>query len=275
MQSSDQQNAGAAHRETNVGARVESSMTSKATTGSSVSLGAVVTAPPMSPAAISSGQETPAASPAQQIAQILSVRAGGGSSALPPGAGSDRFGHVLPRASGEPASARKPEPSGTSPGQNDEVREVFEKLVRNIRLNAGTRNSTARIRLSPPELGQVRVEVKLRDENLSLRIHAETPEAREVLGERLESLRAALQQHGLVAERIELIHERPIWHGPMSGDAGLHTGTNAGADDRRTPDSAGEREDHTQGESRLSAGDLESAANELGPVQKARLDIRV
>jgi flagellar hook-length control protein FliK len=139
----------------------------------------------------------------------------------------------------------------------------------------GERQSTARIRLSPPELGHVRVDLRLRDSRVDLRVHAERPEARELLAERLHMLRSALEQHGLVTDRLELTDGRS-----NTGDAATaERGGAAWADasgrheprDGTDPHRRSVPNDDPPGE----AGAAEPAWGEREPAQDARLDIRI
>jgi flagellar hook-length control protein FliK len=97
------------------------------------------------------------------------------------------------------------------PGRPEQAREApeaprttFDRLVRSIRINQGQRESTARLQLEPPELGRVRIDVRLVNQRMQLSIQTETRDAREVLGSRLEALRSALAAHGVVIEKIDL-----------------------------------------------------------------------
>jgi flagellar hook-length control protein FliK len=69
---------------------------------------------------------------------------------------------------------------------------------------AAERGGPLRLRLSPPELGSLRLEVQLRDGTLQARIEAETPEARGLLLEQLPALRERLAQQQVRLERFDV-----------------------------------------------------------------------
>jgi len=145
---------------------------------------------------------------ARQIGQLLSTKLKG-----------PTVTHAIDGSAGVRGEAKSARPTASnivsnkaaptrSPGQSEAARTAFDRLVRNIRMNLGTKQSTARLRLHPPELGHVRVDVKMVDSRIDVRVHAEDPGARELIGERLEVLRSALRDHGLIAERVELVEPR-------------------------------------------------------------------
>lgn len=101
---------------------------------------------------------------------------------------------VGPRGSrGEPGD-------GLSPA--DRVR--FVQRVARAFETAAERGGPLRLRLSPPELGSLRLEVQLRDGTLQAHIEAETPEARGLLLEQLPALRERLAQQQVRLERFDV-----------------------------------------------------------------------
>ena len=66
-----------------------------------------------------------------------------------------------------------------------------------------------RIRLHPPELGALQIEVSVRDGVLTARLEVQTPSTRQVILENMSLLRDALSQNGMAVERIsvQLAHE--------------------------------------------------------------------
>lgn len=146
------------------------------------------------------------ASPGEQapLAQLIgrSLASGGDNGAA---LRADRAGMTADRVSmpankGDAATAKTQDKSAAtdSPDDAEEAPETdFERMVRSIRLHQGSHRSQASIELDPPELGRVRVEAQLTGQRLELQIHTETPEARQVLSERIAELRDALQQQGL------------------------------------------------------------------------------
>ena len=66
-----------------------------------------------------------------------------------------------------------------------------------------------RIRLHPPELGALQIEISARDGVLTARLEVQTPSTRQVILENMSLLRDALSQNGMAVERIsvQLAHE--------------------------------------------------------------------
>lgn len=84
----------------------------------------------------------------------------------------------------------------------DQLR-LIQRVARALEA-APQRGGLLRLRLRPPELGALRLDVSLRDGNLSARIEAETHTARTVLLEHLPQLRERLAEHGLRIEQFEV-----------------------------------------------------------------------
>jgi flagellar hook-length control protein FliK len=84
--------------------------------------------------------------------------------------------------------------------------------------SAQERGGEIRLRLSPPELGALRVEVSMQDQGLVARVEAETAEARAVLMEHLPVLRERLAEQGLKLERFEVDLSQRQPEGQTSGD---------------------------------------------------------
>ena len=90
----------------------------------------------------------------------------------------------------------------SSVSQADRVR-LVERVARAVK-TAEQRGGDLKIRLSPPELGSLRLQVKLSDGTLSARIEAETPEARQVLLDNLPLLRERLAEQNIRVERFDV-----------------------------------------------------------------------
>src|SRR5262249_37776493 len=69
------------------------------------------------------------------------------------------------------------EPTGPS-GLSDAERTRFVQRVSRAMQSAGESEGTLRLRLSPPELGSVRLEVSVKDGVMSARLETETPAAK-------------------------------------------------------------------------------------------------
>lgn len=69
---------------------------------------------------------------------------------------------------------------------------------------ANARDGDLRIRLSPPELGSLRLELKVQEGVMSARIETETPEARAILIDNLSSLRERLAEQNMKIDRFDV-----------------------------------------------------------------------
>lgn len=87
-------------------------------------------------------------------------------------------------------------------------KEAIDRIVRVTQATTGQRQSQVRLQLEPPELGQIRIDVKITQGTLSISIQAETAAAKELLESRFEGLRQGLANHGLNVGRfdVELRH---------------------------------------------------------------------
>lgn len=111
-----------------------------------------------------------------------------------------RPSYAAPREQQDPAG-RSSGASGTGPTR----RADFEQLVRLVRMNLGNRDSSATLRLDPPELGRIKVDVRMSADVLHLRVEVDNPHARELLSERVEHLSEALRAHDIRMERFEIV----------------------------------------------------------------------
>jgi hypothetical protein len=96
--------------------------------------------------------------------------------------------------------------STTGSGRSDRVTEPtpFYQLVRSIRLRTGDKISSARMQLDPPELGRMRVDVRVVGDRAEIQVRTETPEAAYRLHGRAIELKAALEQHGIRVDRFDV-----------------------------------------------------------------------
>ncbi len=171
-----------------------------------------------------------------------------------------------------PAPARSGEPRMTeSPSRRPEEVEIkeasaFERLVRSIRLQTGLRSSSARLQLHPPELGRVRVDVRLAGERVEIDVRTETEAARETLSHRADELKTALEHHGIHVDRLDVaVHAPPDPHHGLAGYDAQRNPSGRGSSSRSR---GGERED---GGATAMSGDTPVSE----AVAEARLDIRV
>jgi len=143
---------------------------------------------------------------------------------------------------------------------------LVEHVVRVVRASVGRGQWQAQIRLHPPELGRIRLDVNVRQDVLNMRIVAETAEARELISARVDQLRESLQQHGITVDRIDVEPRRA----PAS-DA-----SQSGANDasRQGFGAGGEQQGGGQGFSFTWEGS-QGAGDEVGEGRAGELDSEV
>jgi flagellar hook-length control protein FliK len=108
---------------------------------------------------------------------------------------------------GEPANAAE-RTTPARPGKSDTMSHVdrarFVQRVSRAFHAIGEDGGQIRLRLSPPELGSLRLEVTLRDGVMTARLEAETVAAHTVLSESLPQLRERLAEQGIQVERFDI-----------------------------------------------------------------------
>jgi flagellar hook-length control protein FliK len=89
-------------------------------------------------------------------------------------------------------------------GQSDAERVRFVQRVARAFQAAGEQGGKVTLRLNPPELGSVRLEVTIRDGVLRAHLEAETTAARQALLENLPALRERLAEQDVKIERFDV-----------------------------------------------------------------------
>jgi len=141
-------------------------------------------------AEIHAARETqqPATTPSQQV-QVV-VEAGG---QLPiASAQQQASAQQLPIAGAEAAQART----------EAEPPQAISGVKRGLATLAQQRGGTLQMRLDPPSLGTVRMEVAMSEGRVRVQIHAANESARALLSGHLDVLRTALEEGGLAVERL-------------------------------------------------------------------------
>jgi flagellar hook-length control protein FliK len=105
-----------------------------------------------------------------------------------------------------PAEMRPADSSHAAPTAPDIEIDSARLLHRVARAfaSAAEQHGPVTIRLSPPELGLLRLEARVEDGLLTARLQAETPEAQAVILENLSSLRERLADQGVRIERFDV-----------------------------------------------------------------------
>jgi flagellar hook-length control protein FliK len=143
--------------------------------------------------------------------------------ARPGGTAGSKAGGPAPAGAG---SARSPTKAGASPAvkanaaraaQNTTADANIERIVRVVRSHMSARHSHTVLRLDPPELGSLRLQMDLRGVALTLRIDTTTELAHRLLSDDVDKLRHGLESSGIQLERVEV---RPPAQPPQPGEHG-------------------------------------------------------
>ena len=133
---------------------------------------------------------------------------------------------------------------------------------------AQQRDGRVQVRLSPPELGALRIELTMQHGVLSARLEAETPAARNLLLDNLPALRERLAQQDVRIDRFDVDVRRD-----GGGSAGSGQQQN-GAQDRQAQDPLW-RQALQRPDRGVAATKLPAPSRRNGPTTDAALDVRV
>ncbi len=162
-------------------------------------------------AKVTDNTATKQASPAQRIGQML---AGNTANQVTRATGSELQTQVVREQTSKAetqSQAAKARSNGQAQGRastdgpEQTKRSEFENLVKSIRMNRGTKSSSATIRLNPPELGKMKIHAQMSDDVLRVRVEATSSMARNLLTERSGELLAALHERGIEVDRFEVV----------------------------------------------------------------------
>ena len=91
-------------------------------------------------------------------------------------------------------------PSGvTVPGET-----VVDQMIAHFSVNKRLESGIVNLKLNPQELGELRMEIKITQDNIKAHIIAQNPQAQEMIGLHLTRLRDALEQQGLHLQHVEV-----------------------------------------------------------------------
>lgn len=91
-------------------------------------------------------------------------------------------------------------PSGLVVPEGTVIEQMITRLSVNQRLETGTVN----LRLYPQELGELRMEIKIEQDNIKAHIITQNPQAQEMIDRHIPRLREALEQQGLHLQQVEV-----------------------------------------------------------------------
>jgi flagellar hook-length control protein FliK len=81
---------------------------------------------------------------------------------------------------------------------------VVDQMISRFSVNNRLESGTVNLKLHPQELGELRMEIKITQDNIKAHIVAQTPQAQEMISQHLPRLREALEQQGLHLQQIEV-----------------------------------------------------------------------
>ena len=81
---------------------------------------------------------------------------------------------------------------------------VVDQMISHLSVSNRLESGTVNLRLSPQELGELRMEIKISQDTIKAHIIAQTPQAQEMISQHLPRLREALEQQGLQLQKIEV-----------------------------------------------------------------------
>lgn len=134
-----------------------------------------------------------------------------------------------------------------TPAPTTDADAPLQDVVKFVAGSVGSRNAHVRMQLDPPDLGAMRIDIRTRQQVLTVRIEVETADALARIQGGVAQLKQSLEQHGLVVERFD-VQLRPTHSASPQSDGGDVR------DDRFSdPHSSFER-DRTENESSRGAG---------------------
>ncbi len=163
----------------------------------------------------------------QPIGPEVAAPGGAGSDTSSRGSGGDgAFRAALDhsaRVRGSPTRPGGPPQGEGKTADGVDLREsgAVERLARVVRSQAGARTGKLVLHLDPPELGRVRIDVRLREGALSVTLEADQEAGFQAVRDHLDELRQALGRQGLQVDRLDVELRAPaIRDGSDAGGSG-------------------------------------------------------
>ncbi len=128
-----------------------------------------------------------------------------------------QFAALSPRGSTKAGAHAATKADGSRPAENADRAANIKRIVRLVAQNIRGERSHTVMRLNPPELGSLRLQMDLKGETLTLRIDTSTHVAHRLLTEDVDKLRSGLEASGIQLERVEV---RPPMQSPEASEQG-------------------------------------------------------
>jgi flagellar hook-length control protein FliK len=97
------------------------------------------------------------------------------------------------------------------------------QVVRGLSAMVNQRGGTMNLRLDPPDLGQLRIQMTVARGVVTAEFHATTPQAHELLERNMAALRSTLEGHGLTVERLNVQVAAPTSQQMTRDDSNANT----------------------------------------------------
>ena len=175
----------------------------------------------------------------------------------------------IPPRTDSASKTKGAEPLGREVGQK-----TLNDVERVVLAHRGERHSRVRLHLSPPELGQLTIEMRMENNTLRIRFEAERPEVGQLLKNNSAALSNALGEQGITVEGYEVVLSEPARD---SDDFGNHLDAHGGLEDSSSEPDADARPAAERSEESERIENEEGQAEEEGAPAagaKRRLDIK-
>jgi flagellar hook-length control protein FliK len=122
------------------------------------------------------------------------------------------------------------------------------RIARGLSAMVNQRGGVMLMRLDPPELGPLRVQMTIANGTVTAQFEAATSEARALLDRNMAVLRTALESHGLSVERLSVHAPQPLFTLASRDDASAqqHAGQQRHDADAGGSESRGRRDEHAR-----------------------------
>lgn len=159
---------------------------------------------------------------------------------------------IAPASGGEIADRKSSQTSGPKRVLRQENRQFEAQLQRGLAQVLRQKGGTLNLKLTPVELGEVRISLSVAQGRVSGSIEASNESARGLLEQNLEKLKSSLEQRGVTVDRLEVrlagasSGERAAAQG-QDAHAGQQESTNAGGGSAEGGSPGGERREEATG----------------------------
>lgn len=156
---------------------------------------------------VAAGSVSADASTATQVAPTATATAAPVADAAP--------GPIVVQGANPSAGAQLAEAHAARSDENAALNNA--RLARGLASAVNQKGGAVTLRLTPPEMGTVRIQMQLSGTTLAASFHAETASAHQMLSQQLGQLRTSLETQGLHVERLSVQPMQPTQQGNSAG----------------------------------------------------------